>query len=451
MTADRQLNQDLPGLNPAGSLGNPELCLLYYPSDDVYQAIILSLDNEDQFNAAKADAVNRLSAAGMDSCSIVLWQGQGPQALQLSIDEQLDLPVTCTPRVVTGDIGAATWVPAVRDALARTMAATLDQLDWQPNRPSIVKIFTDINAAAPAYHQYLLGVLPSETADSITQGAHDGEIWYVTMPNGDLSDLPLVNLTRPVDQNLARVSDEIAQLWTLFAAAGIGGSSGTSAQWYRQGLGSYQSERNAGAAHGYLAIAGGLQNQGRELHLQDLETQATYLAQKQSQGQNAVASRSHAAVVYLIEQYGFSRVLQLLRDNYNGSLAQFNQLLAQLTGMDTAALDSAVGTWLTGVTSIQATGSSGFSLSLTLSPATSYGEATVTLNQPLTCGSLTLASGTKITFTLGVVSGQGVSGTGDYRNGTLSLQGTLANGAAAGTLEYADPAAACDTGALTFS
>jgi hypothetical protein len=159
---------------------------------------------------------------------------------------------------------------------------------------------------------------------------------------------------------------------------------------------------------------------------------------------------SHSRLVRQIEPRRELNAVQVMRDNYNGTLTQFDARLSSLTGMDITALDQAVGAWLTGVTSVQAAGSSGFSLALTISPGSSYGEATVTLTQSLTCGSLTLSSGTKITFTLNPPSPQGLSGSGNYRNGWLSLQGALTNGGASGTLEYADSTTSCDTGALSF-
>jgi hypothetical protein len=172
----------------------------------------------------------------------------------------------------------------------------------------------------------------------------------------------------------------------------------------------------------------------------------TYWVHRQSDGENPVASRSHAAVVYLIEQHSFATVLQLLTNN-PGSIVQFHSGLAQLTGVDRAALDQAVGAWIGGVKPLQASGN-GVSLALTVSPASSFGDATVTFTQPLTCGSLTLAIGTKLTFTLDLASPPSFNGPGNYQNGS---QRTLANGGANGALEYADARAACDTGPLAFN
>ena len=82
------LIQDAPNLEPAGSLGNPELCLFADTADGVDKAIILFLDDPGHFDAAKDSALAQLAPLGIDPCSVSTWEGRGLQALTLSDDQR---------------------------------------------------------------------------------------------------------------------------------------------------------------------------------------------------------------------------------------------------------------------------------------------------------------------------------------------------------------------------
>src|SRR5436309_2483660 len=73
VTSDRTLAQDLPNLNAPEGSGAPELCLLYYPADDVYKGLVIGASSAASFDAAKADALSQLPGLGVDLCKVTTW------------------------------------------------------------------------------------------------------------------------------------------------------------------------------------------------------------------------------------------------------------------------------------------------------------------------------------------------------------------------------------------
>lgn len=450
VTPDRVVALDLPGLNPPGALGNPELCLLSYPDDDVYHGIILSLDDAAQFDAAKADATSQLPSLGIDLCRIAAWEARGPRAIALDRDRQQNLPLDCAPRILAADAGAAALLPTLQDVFAQIVGDTTTQIGWRPIRALTVKVLTDVNVAIPLIQQYMLSVLPGETPESLAQRTRNGGSWH-KVADPILGNLILLNLTRPGSRTLAGERFGVAFTYTSYANSGLTGNS-SGDHWFRQGLDTFQAERNGGAAAGYLALAAQDQRTGKETTpLSDLTTLDRWLAHQRAEGGPNVQARGHAAFVFLTEQVGFDALIQLLQQNHDGTLQSFEALLANLTGMDQPALDQAFAAWLSGVSSFTARGGANFHVDVTASSGQTYAELTLTFDQVIPCGgNRQVAAGTTLTIGTLVASTGPFAVAGNVAAATVTVSGTLTTAGVSGTIQFVNPVTGCDTGMLPF-
>lgn len=342
VSAERELAHEEPELEPAGPRGHPFLCLLYYPTDDIYWAVIVRFDGVEHFRAAKADAIARLQESGLDLCMVGSWGAYGriPRGEELYTDDALNLPIECAPRVISGDPGAETKAAAVRAALDRARELTAEQMGWRPNRPLTVIVLTEEDAAVRTYQRYLRG---SSTA---TQHARDGRSTSIRV--SIFGGLILANLVRASSGDA--IDAFLMHEYTHFAQGGIVGSNDYLPKWFIEGQAVFQEVRNTTSPVGaYLQrVATRTQRDGSFVPLARISTVEDWNAQERrgQTGTDVAYARGYAAVSFIEQRHGFEATVQLLRDNHNGSLDRFNMLLAALTGTDLDGLDAFVGTWL---------------------------------------------------------------------------------------------------------
>ena len=345
-TAERRLEREERDLGWEASLGSAALCLLYYPAEDAYLAVLLRLDSIEQFRAAKADAVRRLASRGFDPCRITQWAGAGRPAPRLEADDRVELPHECQPRVAAGDPGAAAWLPNVRETTARLVDLTAAQMGWRPSQSLTILVLTDSEVAASIYQRYAPTYSPAEYQ---AQLARTGQSTYIF--HGIGGSLILLNLVEapgrqpPGDRVQARIEQTLAHEYTHFAQHGISGLAPVP-MWFLEGQAVYQEFRNGSRSYNDLPLAIRGQRDGTAASLRALTRPEEWFAREQVEGRAAVYSRGYAAVAFLIERYGFAATVQLLRDNWNGNYERFYESLARLTRMDLDALDRALGAWL---------------------------------------------------------------------------------------------------------
>jgi hypothetical protein len=342
VSADREIVWDAVSLEPAGPRGNPFLCLLYYPTDDIYWAVLVRFDGVEHFRQAKADAIVRLQDSGFDICRIGSWGAYGriPRGEDLYTDDYMNLPTECAPRVVVGDPGAEVRAEAVRAALTRAQEVTAEQMGWRPNRPLTVIVLTDVNAAVRTYQRHLRG---SGTAAQIARDGRSSSI-RVSIFGG----LILANLVKSSSGDA--IEAFLMHEYTHFAQGGISGSNDYLPKWFIEGQAVLQEVRNTSSSTGeYLnRVALRAQRDSSFVPLSRISTVEDWNAQERrgAAGTDAAYSRGYAAVRFLEQRHGFDATVQLMRDNHNGDLIRFNELLAALTGADLEGLDVFVGTWL---------------------------------------------------------------------------------------------------------
>jgi hypothetical protein len=420
------------------------------PADGVYRAVILRVDGWAHFRAAKADAVRQLSDGGFDLCSIGRWAAYGRFAAddRSQPDDLQDLPVECAPRVVAADAGAMALVAGVQAALQRTRDLTVEQMGWRPNRPLTVMVISDPAVAVSLYQRF---VEPGAHAAYLAQA---GRSFHVRGSN--FGGLILLNVTRT--QEMEAIVRFIAHEYTHVAQHGIGNSNDFFPKWIREGQAVYQEVRNGSGVSDvrYADIALKAQRDGTALRLGDISRSQDWDARDGTpEGTNANYSRAYVATAYLIERYGFDATVQLYRENRNGSLDQFNVLLARLTGLDLDGLDQAVGIWLLTMPRATAADADGrYHLDVSLVPGRLHLAGTVTIDRELTCGSgRVLRAGAMYTFAPRITAAGAFADTVTFRDSpaTATLEGSLTEGAdLTGTFRYVNPMTQCDTGALPF-
>lgn len=339
----------------------------------------------------------------------------------------------------------------MRDAFARLTDATGAQKGWRPIRPLTVKVLTDVNVAIPVIQEHMLPILPGETPDSLAQRTRDGGYWH-RANDPVYGTLVLLNLTRSSSRTTGGIVFASAFMYTSYDNAGIAGVGGSADYWFRQGLDSYQAERNGGSARGYLGIAAQAQQNGSDVTpLSDLTNAERFLAHQRAEGAVPVQARVHAAFVFLVEQYGFDALIQMLRQNHDGDQAGFEALLSGLTGTDLSGLDQAFSTWLSGATASRMPGAAGFHVDVTVSPAQSYAEFTVTFDRAIPCGGGRLVNaGATATFWAPVPPSGTVTAVGYNGDATVTVRATVAGGSARGSVQFATATTGCDTGPLPF-
>jgi hypothetical protein len=344
LVSDRaQLDRERPDLDPRGARGSPYplLCLMYYPAEDVYQAVLLGLDGSDHFRAVKADAAQRLADDGFDLCNIGTWDayGQFTGSNRLRADDLKDLPVECPPRVRGADAGANARLREIGESVTRIVDLTGDQMSWRPNRALTVIAMTDVNVAVATTLRYARGLPPDEIAKRAREGRS------VTINGSVYGTLILLNMVDA--RNFAvELSASVAHEYTHFAQAGIGAAADLFPYWFIEGQGDFQEERNSPVRFRHRDVAARTQREGTAPRLSALSDGEGWFGNEASLGSDVVYSRGYVAVVFLVERFGFGATVQLLRDNRNGSIDNFNALLAALTGSDLDAFDDALGDWI---------------------------------------------------------------------------------------------------------
>ena len=473
---DRRLELEEFDLSPTRRFGFPYplLCVFYYPSEDVYRGIILGIDGMEHFRAAKGAAVDRLLAGGFDVCGIATWGWWGSYAArQVTADDELALPVECHPRVVAADGGGMARLGEVQAAVARIVELTAEQMGWRPYRPMRVVVFTDPGVAVTFYRRYRGSDQSAEDAERRARGGGSWNTAYL----GPMGGVIALNLVR---RDWEYLDTKLAHEYTHYAQHGLGGSAGYFPMWFVEGQGAYQEERNGLPRVDFLSIARREQRAGRAYRVAELATREDWFAREaRPGGGEAVYSRGYAAVRFLAERYGFGATAQLLRDNRNGSIGQFNQLLAALTGMDLDTLDAAIGAWLLGgpipVTASVATSPGpaqagvatlppanvwfvgteehgAFRLEFTTSPGGFEAAGTLRIERDIDCGNnrLVRADGASA-FTLTIHPDGTVSWT-STDGPTVSLDGRFVTATELrGTFRYVNPDTGCDTGPLPYT
>jgi len=310
---------------------------MYYPLEDSYLAVMVPVDSPEQFRAAKADALRRLTQDRYDLCRIGRWEGYGHPAPQLRLDDRTELPVTCQPRTVAADAGAEQWLDFTRAAVSRAVDLTSQQMGWRPNRSLIIFVVRSADAGTVICQRYARPAGPC--VERVLVGRSMAESLSLIGP------LLIISLVTQRDPERG-ISSSVLHEYTHAAQSGIGASTEFFPQWFIEGQAVYQEDRN-GVRNNYLReFATRAQREGTALGLADITQREEWLAHERREGVAAVYSRGFAAVAFLVERHGFDATVRLLRDNRNGSIDRFNELLATLTGMDINALDRALGEWL---------------------------------------------------------------------------------------------------------
>lgn len=319
------------------------LCLLRYP-DDSLAAVLLDVDSPAQFRDAKADAVTRFVAAGLDVCRIASWNAQG-WPLALDLEDHLSLPAPCAPRVIAGDPGASGFVDALSEATGPLARLLADEMGWAANWPITVTIVTDPEFALARPAQCRATVL---AADAVRDGRSGSSV----SPEDRCGAQIRLNLTQelradlPREVMLERARAAFVHEYVHVLLYGLGGTL-QMPRWYLEGVADYQTSRYAAGAPALLLYAAQSQQAGTPPRLTDLGWPESWTRLENTAGQAAVYSRAYAAIAYLVERNGLPTVLQPVRANYGGSYDGFLRALSATTGMDLEGLDRAVTAWLT--------------------------------------------------------------------------------------------------------
>ena len=132
----------------------------------MYEAVLLGVQDREQFRMAKRAAVERLQTDGFDPCLIGVWQTTGPTAPALEPTGRRDLPLRCAPRIVAADEDARARLGEIRAIVDRVSELTASQLGWRPQRPLTVLEMTDAEAALSIYRRFNGGAASEQLARS---------------------------------------------------------------------------------------------------------------------------------------------------------------------------------------------------------------------------------------------------------------------------------------------
>lgn len=327
-------------LGPDGRLGSPALCLTYHATEDIYRATLLNIAAVEQYRAAKERAAVRLMAGSIAPCQIGVWNAFGDASVSLTPADLLDAPVECRPRVLAGDGSATALLDTVYAMLDGVIELTADQFGWRPYRPLTVLVMAEVEPAIATVRRYVTGLSAADLAMRVREGRS------ITVGGTAYGSLVLLNLVR--DRSERAVRAPLVHEYTHFAQAGIGGATAVYPVWFAEGQALYQEEQSAGIALDLLDAARVARRDGVAPPLVSLAIDRDWFANERLAGSVAVYSAGYAAYRYLIEAYGAEAIIQLLHNNRSGSIERFLDLLTQLTGMEPAALDEAIGRWLVG-------------------------------------------------------------------------------------------------------
>jgi hypothetical protein len=226
-----------------------------------------------------------------------------------------------------------------------------------------VLVFTEQGAAIDAFKRYRLTSEPDAAAEqaavrSVSRSVSGSSTNYI------YGTVILINLSDPNYLTTAKIDQDIVNRYTFYALAATAGTdpnvntgnNATSPRWFESGIYTRQSYRWAtnGANGGYLVEAAQAARAGKVPPLSALQTFDQERAAFGAYDYYTVTARTYAVVSYLYEAYGTAGVASLLRENKNGSVGRFNELLKNLTGLDADGLDGAVTGWLLGLPTYRA-------------------------------------------------------------------------------------------------
>lgn len=326
-------DRDLAGQDETG------FCLAARPEEDTFTAFVLNVPTIADFHTAKTFYAEAMIAQGYDVCRVGVWRPINREDRPaLTAADLLDVPVSCHPRVVARDPGAALWISPVQTAITPLMGRTVRDYGITPRRPLTVDLYTDPELLALATR----AASPGLGAEAAAQVVREGRSLTVLSPTRGM--FLLLNLTRnPDTETLQR---RLAHEYMHYYQAAVGGTLDAYPTWFLEGQAEYQMGRLAGLDWDRRADAARRERGGIAPRLTELVTADAWAAVEARAGSDAVYSRAHSAISYLIERWGFEATVRLLQAGSDTEPERFNAEFAAITGMDLEGFDRAVGEWL---------------------------------------------------------------------------------------------------------
>ncbi len=321
------------------------LCVVARMEDDTYIAFLPNVATADDFRTAKQIYAAAIVNAGYDVCRISVWRPlnrEGGPDVTLSAADQLDLPVTCAPRVVARDQGAAAWVAPVQQALGPLIDQATTDLGFTPHRPLTIDLYTDaaaLTAAVQTAGRATGRPIDEDAARRITDGGRS--LTALTPTRGVFI---LLNLTH--DPSSEEVRRRLAHEYTHFIQSAAGGTLDAYPLWFLEGQAEYEMERLSGAARERRTEAARMELDGSAPRLSDLVKPDGWSAAEARNGSAAVYSLAYSAVAYLADRWGFDATTRLLLAGSDVDPARFDRVFADITGLDLDGFDVALGSWL---------------------------------------------------------------------------------------------------------
>lgn len=445
-------------IGPVNSRGSrPWLCIVYFPREDVYQAVLLPIEDVNQFRAAKATALDHLRWRGFDLCRLTGWTRMGPaQQPHYESDDFWGIGAKCSARVAAGDPGAAEWVPRVEAAIAAIMAATAEDIGLLPDRALTILVLTDQAVALETYQRY---VNPPEVAAAMARAGRSVASTSFGL-GSPYTGLVLLNLTIQAVRSDATLEIHLVHEYTHFAQRGVAGADMTAGgqtlvnlpNWFVEGQGKYQEYRRAigGTRAGALVLAARMAREGIAPTLPGLVTREQWLAGERTYGTTAVYTRGYAAVVYLVERLGPTAAADLLQAGRMGTVDRFHALIQERTGLDLEALDRALTDWLVGLPRYTTSSADGqFTVDIVLYPDGARGEALTEFVRPQPLCMVGGAEG--VFFALNADGTFAVTRPARRVGLSVELEGRLGPPPElTGSFRLVDAQTGCDTGSIRF-
>jgi hypothetical protein len=336
---------------PDGEGGNVWLCLAYAPEQALYGALLTPINTVEELHTAKALAADRLQASGFDPCLIGMW-GSPSASVPQTLDNLLDSPIACPPHVVAADPGAEQWLPNVRAAAMRVADASSRDFDWQPARNLTILVVADAETAMATYKRYGPTGPPEAVARWAASGVHlmqAGTSWFEAVSG--TGSMIVLNLNLGFRQRWdpspeamrAAIDGTLAHEYTHFAQHTILGN-GSVPAWFMEGQAEMWAGQLVGGTYERLPVF--REPNSTPPRLAELASGMDWASHDRLDPATDPHAQGYGALAYLADRYGFPATVQLLRDNRDGDLEHFQELLVALTGMNVDALDDAVGAWM---------------------------------------------------------------------------------------------------------
>ena len=326
-------DRDLTEQNETG------FCLVSRPEEDTFTAFVLNVPAVEDFRAAKLRYADAMTSHGYDVCRVGVWRPiNREERPTLTAADLLDVPVTCRPRVVARDEGAAQWLSPVRTALFPLTERTAQDYGVTPHRPLTVDLYTNPDSLSQATR----AANPGLGVDAAAQVVREGRSLTVLSPTRGM--FLLLNLTRAPDtETLQR---RLAHEFMHYYQSAVGGTLDAYPTWFLEGQAEYQMGRLASLDWDRRADAARRERGGIAPRLTELVNAEAWLAVETRSGSDAVYSRAHSAVSYLVDRWGFDASVRLLQAGSDTDPGRFDLVFGEITGMDLEAFDRAVGEWL---------------------------------------------------------------------------------------------------------